>query len=434
MSGIEIFALAATIVQIADLGARVSVKLFGFARRVRSAAERIDTISKDIAATGALLQQLGAQLERDHQSHLIRTEVLDRAHVLVEECKKLFQSIDKAIDGNSGSKIILSLKQKIQYASIESDIDALGLNLEHLKSSIGIMQNVLIYAEQLQNRDQVYLLKEQQDLLKALAEEKVANEKRYKDLLLAIQERPQHLLTKIIDAEPNLHTNFQSKDGAFLEDGNSNDAQTSHPDNAQQITLNNLELREYNNPVAHLLDSIHSRRYNLCPTLRQKIQVGVLTLHWEHWAPLRKHHDDRILLAVFKDVQQVARFWTHKINFEGAQKAEEKLASAGVRTPVEVLRARRERETRRKQQQELSDQKRDEELALEAGRPLHGPFTYSWKPIHIRDGHYMTQFKLKDVSTMTLDSFDLAWEPDKVGRRSNEPNSLISSRLQGTEG
>jgi hypothetical protein len=58
MSGVEVLGIAASVLQIADLGAKVSVKLFGFARKVRGAAEKIDLISKEIAATGALLQRM----------------------------------------------------------------------------------------------------------------------------------------------------------------------------------------------------------------------------------------------------------------------------------------------------------------------------------------------------------------------------------------
>lgn len=55
VSGAGIFGIAAAVLQIADLGTRrVPVELFGFARKVRRAAEKSDLVSKDIAATGGL--------------------------------------------------------------------------------------------------------------------------------------------------------------------------------------------------------------------------------------------------------------------------------------------------------------------------------------------------------------------------------------------
>ncbi len=72
MPGVEILGMAASVLQIADLGARVSAKLFGFAQKVRGAAEKIDLISKEIAATGALLQQLSEQLDKDSQAQLLK--------------------------------------------------------------------------------------------------------------------------------------------------------------------------------------------------------------------------------------------------------------------------------------------------------------------------------------------------------------------------
>jgi hypothetical protein len=60
MSGIEILRIAAGVIAVADLGGKVSVKLFTFARKIKNADKSIQRhISRDIAATGALLHQLG---------------------------------------------------------------------------------------------------------------------------------------------------------------------------------------------------------------------------------------------------------------------------------------------------------------------------------------------------------------------------------------
>jgi hypothetical protein len=58
MSGLEILGIAASVLQIAELGGRLSVKLFTFGRKIKNADKHIDGISQDIAATGAVLQQL----------------------------------------------------------------------------------------------------------------------------------------------------------------------------------------------------------------------------------------------------------------------------------------------------------------------------------------------------------------------------------------
>lgn len=65
MSGIEILGVAASVLQIADLGGKLSVRLFTFSRKIKNAYKSIDTVSRDIAATGAVLQQLGSELQKD---------------------------------------------------------------------------------------------------------------------------------------------------------------------------------------------------------------------------------------------------------------------------------------------------------------------------------------------------------------------------------
>ena len=70
MSGVEILGIAAGVVQIAELGGKLSVKLFTFTRKIKNADRNIDSVSQDIAATGAVLQQLGNELKKDERLRL----------------------------------------------------------------------------------------------------------------------------------------------------------------------------------------------------------------------------------------------------------------------------------------------------------------------------------------------------------------------------
>lgn len=70
MSGVEIIGIAASVVQIADAGARLSSKLFIFTRKVKDADRSIQNISSEIAATGAALRELGDALEQDKYANL----------------------------------------------------------------------------------------------------------------------------------------------------------------------------------------------------------------------------------------------------------------------------------------------------------------------------------------------------------------------------
>jgi hypothetical protein len=320
MSGVEVLGIATAVLQIADLGGRVSVRLFGFARKIKGAAEKIDLISREIAATGALLQQLGQQLNTDSQAQLLRPELIHSANDLVCKCKEIFKKIDGAIDGNSGNKIILSLKQKIQYAYLESEIDTLRTHLETLKASISIMQNILIYAEQLRNRERFPVLQEQRALLEALVEEKFANEQRYNALMKAIKERPNsHPITspspKLIPAQPaDVHAAGESRSRQLTAEDLPSSSQSPLPTPSDvPLALNDRELRDYNSLVGHLLEEIYSNQYNLERKMRWRVHDGVLDMHWREWAPFRQVHGDDVLLKKFTHLPQLHHFWMKKI-------------------------------------------------------------------------------------------------------------------------
>jgi hypothetical protein len=154
MSGLEILGIAASVIQIAELGGKLSVKLFTFTRKIKNADKSIDSISQDIAATGAVLQQLGNELKKDEKLRLCSPEAIATAKSLMDECHKIFKDLNDAVDGSSkgsgtGAKMLLSLKQRVKYTFLEPQIDLLKANLEKLKSSLLVMLNVLIFAEQL---------------------------------------------------------------------------------------------------------------------------------------------------------------------------------------------------------------------------------------------------------------------------------------------
>ena len=78
--------------------------------------------------------------------------------------------------------MILGFKQKIKWSYLEPRVDLLRTNLERLKSSLALMLNVLICAEQHRNRQAASVLKEQQLLVASFAEQKNDSEKRIEDL------------------------------------------------------------------------------------------------------------------------------------------------------------------------------------------------------------------------------------------------------------
>ena len=153
MSGVELVGLAASILQIADLGWKLSYKLYAFSRKIHEAGKNIELISQDISATGAVLKQFADELDKDEKAsaggRLASLELIKAARGIVEECETLFKEIDASIDGRGGNKVILDLKAKLKWSYLEPRIQLLSLNLSRLKASLALMLNVLVYAEQI---------------------------------------------------------------------------------------------------------------------------------------------------------------------------------------------------------------------------------------------------------------------------------------------
>lgn len=148
MSGLEIIGIAASVIQLADLGARLSVQLIGFSRKVKEAHKNIEAISQEIAVTGAVLQELGAELKKDENKSSCSRQALETAEQLIVACKEIFQEIEENIELKGPATTTSLFKQRLKYPFFESKLTLLRTKLESLKSSLLVILNVLVFAEQ----------------------------------------------------------------------------------------------------------------------------------------------------------------------------------------------------------------------------------------------------------------------------------------------
>lgn len=157
MSGIEIVGVVASVVQIAELGGKLSVKLCTFCHRFKNASKSLTGLSKDIALTCNVLRQLGDSLEQDDLATLYSPDAFETAQGVLRECERVFQDLDRTIeqhysDTSSISRIERATK-KIWFLMNEPHLDAMAGNLERLKSTMLLMLNVIIYAGQIRRWD-----------------------------------------------------------------------------------------------------------------------------------------------------------------------------------------------------------------------------------------------------------------------------------------
>ena len=150
--------IAASVIQLADLGVRLSLRLYTFGKTVASADKSIISISKDVSLTSSVLKELGQWLEKDQESRVHSENAVQAADEIVKECLEVFNSMDKALtrsmsrlglqEGGRNIRTVAAL-ERLKWPFLQPRMQFLRSNLEKLKSTLLLMLNVLTYGRQL---------------------------------------------------------------------------------------------------------------------------------------------------------------------------------------------------------------------------------------------------------------------------------------------
>jgi hypothetical protein len=148
MSGLEIIGVAASIIQVADLGTSLSVKLFSFYRRVKNANETIQLLSNEVALISAILRELGESLKGQEASKLCSDEAFQTLKCVLQQCRDVLRQIEKVVCMNeqSSKSRLQQVTGKIKLFLLEPSLDPLKTDLERLKSTMLLLLNVIMFA------------------------------------------------------------------------------------------------------------------------------------------------------------------------------------------------------------------------------------------------------------------------------------------------
>ncbi|KAI9794723.1 MAG: hypothetical protein M1833_007380 [Piccolia ochrophora] len=190
-------AVITSIVQLADVGLRLSLKLYAFGETMASADRAIISVSKDVSMTSSVLQELGQTLKRDQQARLCSKTALQTANGIVKECLVVFQELESMLEtsaakvgpkGKGKGKWTLGMLERLKWPFLQPKMQLLRGNLERLKTTLLLMLNVIIYAGQLSEKDQDYSqVERQRALIEDLARSKDEYTRKFEALTLAIE-------------------------------------------------------------------------------------------------------------------------------------------------------------------------------------------------------------------------------------------------------
>ena len=158
--------IIAAVVQIADVGLRLSIKLYTFGEIVASADRSVISISKDVSLTSGVLKELGQILEKDRKSQTFSENAVQTADEVVKECLEVFQEMDSILvkklptlgAGRKGKKReerpkrAMIMLEKLKWGYLQPKLQLLRSNLDRLKSTLLLMLNVITYAKQVSEK------------------------------------------------------------------------------------------------------------------------------------------------------------------------------------------------------------------------------------------------------------------------------------------
>lgn len=151
MSGLEVVGVAASLIQIADVGAKLSIKLFSFCRHAKNISQSMQSLSSEVALTCTILRELGEVLSEDESSKLCSNEAFRTAQQVLNECRKVLQQLQRMTndaDHSTNSRFRRATGALRNVLLIEPNVDPLKQSLERLKSTILLLLNVIMYAGQ----------------------------------------------------------------------------------------------------------------------------------------------------------------------------------------------------------------------------------------------------------------------------------------------
>ena len=149
--------VAAGALQLADLGARLSVRLFTVSKQVKNATATYSAISQEVSFTSSVLKQLHDTLQDGGQQKAHNQKSLVVLQELTKDCKDIFLDIESMVSfcakpgASSTSKTFSQWRHRLSLPYKEKTIAEHQCKLERVKSLLSLMLHMLSLAAQVKN-------------------------------------------------------------------------------------------------------------------------------------------------------------------------------------------------------------------------------------------------------------------------------------------
>ncbi|CAN9147991.1 unnamed protein product [Alternaria alternata] len=169
----EVVGLAASIIQIAGAGAKLSVTLYNFTSSAARADQDIRDIADDVELTSNALESVGKLFESEDAKSIISTKAVQDAHNIIKKCQGVFDELSEMVEkrrktGKDGKKT-LSMMGKLAWPMKEQRVELHRKRLESLKNSLVLLLHVLQLAQgQSRGKMEKSVMEEERDKIREL--------------------------------------------------------------------------------------------------------------------------------------------------------------------------------------------------------------------------------------------------------------------------
>ncbi|KAI4622313.1 hypothetical protein J4E83_005055 [Alternaria metachromatica] len=147
----EVIGLAASIIQIAGAGAKLSVALYNFTNSAARADQDVKDIADDVKLTSNALESVGRVFESEEAGSIVSKKAIQDANNIIKKCQSVFDEVSEIVEKRrktaKDGKKSLSVMGKLAWPMKEQRVELNQRRLESLKNSLVLLLHVLQLAQ-----------------------------------------------------------------------------------------------------------------------------------------------------------------------------------------------------------------------------------------------------------------------------------------------
>jgi hypothetical protein len=147
----EVVGLAASIIQIAGAGTKLSLALYNFTTSAARADQDVRDIADDVELTSNALESVGKVFESEDAKSIVSKKAVSDANNIIKKCEGVFTEVSEMVEKrrsvSKDGKKSLSVMGKLSWPMKEQRFELYRRRLESLKNSLVLLLHVLQLAQ-----------------------------------------------------------------------------------------------------------------------------------------------------------------------------------------------------------------------------------------------------------------------------------------------